>query len=52
MFAFVEPSFARFCMAMKFGIAMAARIPMMTTTIMSSISVKPFCVRFICVASR
>ena len=41
MFALVAPSFARFCMAMKFGIAIAARIPMITTTIMSSMRVKP-----------
>src|SRR5689334_19558884 len=45
MFAFVLPSFARFCIAMKFGIAIAARIPMITTTIISSISVKPFSLR-------
>jgi len=32
---------------MKFGIAIAARIPMMTTTIISSISVKPFSLRII-----
>jgi hypothetical protein len=42
MFAFTLDSRARSCMATKFGIAIAARIPMMTTTIMSSISVKPF----------
>ena len=29
-------------MAMKFGIAIAARIPMITTTIISSMRVKPF----------
>ena len=39
MLALVEPSFARFCIAMKFGIAIAARMPMMTTTIIISISV-------------
>src|SRR5207247_4332130 len=43
MLALVEPSLARFCMAMKLGIAIAARMPMMTTTIISSIRVKPFC---------
>src|SRR5258705_3143424 len=43
MFALTVPSLARLCIAMKFGIAMAARIPMITTTIISSISVKPFC---------
>src|ERR1700704_6288774 len=42
MLAFVLPSFARLCIAMKFGIAIAARIPMITTTIISSIRVKPF----------
>src|SRR5437870_13874275 len=42
MFALVLPSFARSCIAMKFGIAIAARIPMITTTIISSIRVKPF----------
>src|SRR5206468_1156203 len=46
MLALVLPSFARFCMAMKLGIAIAARMPMITTTIMSSMSVKPlFCLR-------
>src|SRR5258706_10351437 len=43
MLAFVLPSFARFCMATKLGIAMAARMPIITTTIISSIRVKPFC---------
>src|SRR5438552_742917 len=38
-------------MAMKFGIAIAARIPMMTTTIMSSISVKPWGLRLTWVLS-
>src|SRR6185295_15875302 len=42
MFAFTLASRALFCIAMKLGIAMAARIPIITTTIMSSISVKPF----------
>ena len=42
MLALVEPSLARFCIAMKFGIAMAARMPMITTTIISSMRVKPF----------
>src|SRR6267378_2035181 len=45
MFAFTLASRARSCMAMKFGIAIAARIPMITTTIMSSMSVKPFWLR-------
>ncbi len=36
-----------FCfVSANFGIAMAAKMPMMTTTISSSISVKPFRVRF------
>src|SRR5689334_2221949 len=43
MLAFVLPSFARFCIAMKLGIAIAARMPMITTTIISSMRVKPFC---------
>jgi len=47
MLAFVEPSLARFCIAMKFGIAIAARIPMITTTIISSIRVKPFSLRML-----
>src|SRR5436309_6549908 len=42
MLALVLPSFARFYIAMKLGIAIAARMPMITTTIISSISVKPF----------
>jgi hypothetical protein len=33
-----EASFARDCMLMKFGIAIAARIPMITTTIINSMS--------------
>src|SRR5262245_10928923 len=41
MFARVLPSRARSCMARKFGIAIAARMPMITTTIISSIRVKP-----------
>src|SRR6185295_14095812 len=41
MLALVLPSLARDCMAMKFGIAIAARMPMITTTIISSIRVKP-----------
>src|SRR5204863_7524556 len=43
MFVLVLPSLARSCIAMKFGIAIAARMPMITTTIISSIRVKPFC---------
>src|SRR5262249_36698493 len=44
MLALVLPSFARSCIAMKFGIAIAARMPMITTTIISSMRVKPFCI--------
>src|SRR6185369_14961026 len=40
-----EPSLARDCKAMKFGMAIAARMPMITTTIISSIRVKPFLLR-------
>src|SRR5947199_5984559 len=41
-------AFASLCLdrawnLMKFGIAIAARMPMIATTIISSISVKPFC---------
>jgi len=42
IYTLLLPSFARFCIAMKFGIAIAARIPMITTTIISSMRVKPF----------
>src|SRR5207249_7379552 len=42
MLALVEPSLALFCIAMRLGIAIAARMPMITTTIISSINVKPF----------
>ena len=41
MFALVLASLARFCRAMKFGTAIAAGMPMITTTIISSIRVKP-----------
>src|SRR5439155_11715396 len=44
MLALVLPSLARSRIAMKLGIAMAARMPMITTTIISSTSVKPLCV--------
>src|SRR5438552_10162340 len=46
MLDLVPPSFARFGIAMKLGIAIAARMPMITTTIISSISVKPFSALF------
>src|SRR5205085_11834522 len=36
----------------NFGIAIAAKMPMMTTTISSSISVKPFLVRSMCLSMR
>src|SRR2546423_266353 len=45
MFVLVLPSFARSCMAMKLGIAIAARIPMMTTTTINSMSVNPLALR-------
>src|SRR5512138_3630874 len=41
MLLLVAPSLARSCIEMKFGMAIAARIPMITTTIISSIRVKP-----------
>src|SRR4051812_795099 len=47
MFDFVVPSFARLCMEMKLGIAIAARMPMITTTIISSMRVKPLCRRMV-----
>src|SRR5215471_19274996 len=47
MLALTLASRARSCMATKFGIAIAARIPMITTTIMSSMRVKPFSLRSI-----
>ena len=48
MFARVLPSFARSCIAIMLGIAIEASIPMITTTIISSIRVKPLCgLRFI-----
>src|SRR5262245_49695109 len=52
MLALVLPSFARFCIAMKFGIAIAARMPMITTTIISSMRVKPFCDLSIAISSH
>src|SRR5262245_41959601 len=44
MLARVAPSFARSCIATKFGMVMAASTPRIATTIISSISVKPRCV--------
>ena len=41
MFAFTLASRARCSIATKFGSAIAARIPMNTTTIISSIKVEP-----------
>src|SRR5215471_3577019 len=41
MFDLVLPSFARRCMLMMLGMAMEARIPMITSTIISSTSVNP-----------
>src|SRR6266404_8457735 len=45
-FAFASLCFDRAWNLMKFGIAIAARMPMIATTIISSISVKPFCTSF------
>src|SRR5436853_387941 len=42
-FAFASLCFDRAWNLMKFGIAIAARMPMIATTIISSIRVKPFC---------
>src|SRR5881275_611496 len=42
---FIAATYALSLVFANFGIAIAARIPMMTTTIKSSISVKPFLVR-------
>jgi hypothetical protein len=41
-FAFASLVFDRAWNLMKFGMAMAARMPMMATTIISSMRVKPF----------
>src|SRR5712671_284595 len=48
-FAFASLCFDRAWNLMKFGIAIAARMPMIATTIISSMSVKPFCSFFIVV---
>src|SRR6266404_1439892 len=45
-FAFASLCFARAWNLMKFGIAIDARMPMIATTIISSISVKPFWTSF------
>src|SRR6267142_1918546 len=45
-FAFASLCFDRAWNLMKFGIAIAARMPMIATTIISSISVKPFWTSF------
>src|SRR5438067_4021731 len=45
-FAFASLCFDRAWNLMKFGIAIAARMPMIATTIISSIRVKPFCSLF------
>src|SRR6266704_360629 len=42
-FAFASLCFDRAWNLMKFGIAIAARMPMIATTIINSMSVKPFC---------
>jgi len=49
--ATAEASFAAIRERMRFGIAMAAMIKMIATTISSSISEKPFCLLRIYVAS-
>src|SRR5205809_2832034 len=46
LFGFIEEMYAFSFVLANFGIAMAARMPMITTTINSSMSVKPL--RFIC----
>src|SRR2546421_11388574 len=46
-FAFASLCLDRAWNLMKFGIAIAARMPMIATTIISSIRVKPFCSLFI-----
>src|SRR5712672_3001798 len=48
-FAFASLCFDRAWNLMKLGIAIAARMPMIATTIISSMSVKPFCSFFIVV---
>jgi hypothetical protein len=42
-----EDSFAALRLANKFGIAIAAMIPIITITIKSSINEKPFCLIFL-----
>src|SRR5436305_13976553 len=46
-FAFASLCFERAWNLTKFGMAMAARMPMMATTIISSMRVKPFMIFFI-----
>ena len=45
-FAFASLCLARAWNLMKFGMAMAARMPMIATTIISSMRVKPFMIFF------
>src|SRR5438067_8414212 len=51
MFAFASLCFERAWNLTKFGMAMAARMPMIATTIISSIRVKPFMIFFISMCS-
>src|SRR6185369_15110878 len=48
---FIAATYALSFVFANFGIAIAARIPMMTTTIRSSISVKPFLLLIFCLQS-
>src|SRR6266550_3446669 len=49
---FIAATYALSFVLANFGIAIAARMPMMTTTIRSSISVKPFLLRTIVAPCR
>src|SRR5947207_6465826 len=48
---FIAATYALSFVFANFGIAIAARMPMMTTTISSSISVKPFLLVIVCLLS-
>src|SRR5216117_1708486 len=49
---FIEARYAFSFVLANFGIAIAAKMPMMTTTISSSMSVKPFRLRSMCISRR
>src|SRR6184192_3404553 len=49
---FIEAMYAFAFVLANFGIAIAAKMPMMTTTISSSMSVKPFRLRSMCLSRK